>query len=157
MIVMSDQLALTDYAGWGALCRAEARKHCRRAWNFAGFRGASIIVSAVLAAVAAVTSATGTPTWITTASAGLSAALGVVTAGFGPSEKNIEHRALAANFDRAAAEFALAEEWKAPSGRWTVEIERIVGELRSNRFEDKPERWAAARVPEPPSSRPAPA
>lgn len=140
---------ISEYASWQSLCQREADKHYRRAWRFAGFRGALIIVSALLAAVAAVTSATGVPAWVTTLSAGLAAVLGVVTTGFTPERKNDEHRELAAKFYRAAREFALAEERQAPAGRWAVELTTIVGELKSNTFKDSPERWDAAKVPKP--------
>jgi hypothetical protein len=140
-------LQLGDFEGWQKVCREQADDHCRRAWSFAGFKGTLILLSALSAAVAAVTSAAGVPSWITTGSAGLAAALAALTTGFAPEAKNEEHRRLAAGFSRAAVEFALAQEVKASPGRWTVELTNIVGELRSNTFQDSPERWAAAQVP----------
>jgi hypothetical protein len=149
MSKVKEPATVSDYAQWQELCQQKADKHCRRAWNFAGFRGALIVLSALLAAVAAVTSATGVQPWITTTSAGLAAALGVITSGFAPERKNIEHKHLAAGFYRAAREFAFAHERKASPARWTVELTTIVGELKSNTFVDTPERWAAAQVPGP--------
>jgi hypothetical protein len=149
MTKAAEPLQLGDFEGWQKLCREHADDHCRRAWSFAGFKGTLILLSALSAAVAAVTSAAGVPSWITTASAGLAAALAALTTGFAPEAKNEEHRRLAAGFSRAAMEFALAREVKASPGRWTVELTSIVGELRSNTFESSSERWVAAQVPDP--------
>jgi len=128
---------------------ADAREHCKRAERFAALNVGLVLLTAALAAAAAVTSMTSVPTWIVTTTAALSAALGVVSAAFKPHDKSAEHTELAADLERLASEYGQLASRPEPiaEGSWEQALAKIENDLVANHPVDDEAQWAAAWPP----------
>lgn len=141
---------MTDYANKAVGLRADADKHCLTATRLAGLHVSVVITSAILAAAAAVTSQTAMPTWVTTATAGLSAALAVITAAFNFQEKSSTHKEVAADLDRLAERYEQLVDWHGPAldgQKWLNKLGYIENQLAGDHPVPDEADWAAARVP----------
>lgn len=142
---------MTDYRARMEDCTARAAVQCRHAQYFAVANVTVVVTTAVLAVVAAVSAQADVPTWVTTASAGVTAGLAIITAAFRFQEKSATHQAVAAQYLRLAGRYEQLTGWQgppppAPAPDWISQLDTIQASL----FMDKPvpeSDWAAAKAP----------
>ena len=108
---------MSQYEAIKSECEHQAEVHSGRAKYFAAGNVTAVLFTAGFAALAAVTSQTSVPTWVTTASAALSASIGIITASY--SFQNKSWRQTGSVLGRATARWL---NWGRPTNKargWT--------------------------------------
>jgi hypothetical protein len=139
-----------DYKGKKEDCTAKAEAQCRHAHYFAAANVSVVVTTAFLAVVAAISAQSDVATWVTTAAAGVTAGLAIITASFRFQEKSATHQAVAADYLRLAGRYEQLIGWAQPppdsQPEWLDKLAAIDGSL----FKDIPvaeSDWVAAKPP----------
>lgn len=140
---------MSQYEAIKSECEHQAEVHSGRAKYFAAGNVTAVLFTAGFAALAAVTSQTSVPTWVTTASAALSASIGIITASYSFQNKSKLHTELAADWKRLGSRYSQVAELGAANqqGAWLDALDKMLSSLRKDEPVADEEAWTAARVP----------